>query len=83
MPHARFHDLRHTYAMLSLQNGDDVKTVQHNVVMLLQLLPWMFMVTSPRKCRKKVPAACKTSSKTLIPQQKPIVVKIMVNQQKK
>ena len=31
MPHARFHDLRHTYAMLSLQNGDDVKTVQHNV----------------------------------------------------
>lgn len=31
LPATRFHDLRHTYAMLSLQNGDDVKTVQHNV----------------------------------------------------
>ena len=25
------HDLRHTYAVLSLQNGDDVKTVQTNL----------------------------------------------------
>jgi integrase len=25
------HDLRHTYATLSLQNGDDVKTVQQNL----------------------------------------------------
>ena len=25
------HDLRHTYAVLSLQNGDDVKTVQSNL----------------------------------------------------
>ena len=25
------HDLRHTYAVLSLQNGDDVKTVQGNL----------------------------------------------------
>ena len=24
----RFHDLRHTYAVISLQNGDDIKTVQ-------------------------------------------------------
>ena len=31
LPATRFHDLRHTYAMLSLQNGDDIKTVQHNV----------------------------------------------------
>ena len=31
MPDVRFHDLRHTYAMLSLQNGDDSKTVQQNV----------------------------------------------------
>ena len=23
----RFHDLRHTYATLSIQNGDDIKTV--------------------------------------------------------
>lgn len=31
MPDVRFHDMRHTYAMISLQNGDDIKTVQHNV----------------------------------------------------
>lgn len=31
LPDVRFHDLRHTYAMLSLQNGDDIKTVQQNV----------------------------------------------------
>ena len=30
-PDARVHDLRHTYAVLSLQNGDDVKTVQENL----------------------------------------------------
>ena len=30
-PQARVHDLRHTYAVLSLQNGDDVKTVQENL----------------------------------------------------
>ena len=30
-PKARIHDLRHTYAVLSLQNGDDVKTVQENL----------------------------------------------------
>lgn len=28
-PNARVHDLRHTYAVLSLQNGDDIKTVQN------------------------------------------------------
>lgn len=27
----RFHDLRHTYAMLSLQSGDDIKTVSENL----------------------------------------------------
>jgi len=27
----RFHDLRHSYASLSLQNGDDIKTVQENL----------------------------------------------------
>jgi integrase len=31
IPETRFHDLRHTFAMLSLQNGDDVKTVQENL----------------------------------------------------
>lgn len=31
LPDVRFHGLRHTYAMLSLQNGDDIKTVQQNV----------------------------------------------------
>lgn len=30
-PHARVYDLRHTCAVLSLQNGDDVKTVQGNM----------------------------------------------------
>ena len=25
------HDLRHTFAVLSLQNGDDIKTVQDNL----------------------------------------------------
>ena len=30
-PNSRVHDLRHTYAVLSLQNGDDVKTVQGNL----------------------------------------------------
>ena len=30
-PDARVHDLRHTYAVLALQNGDDVKTVQNNM----------------------------------------------------
>lgn len=31
IPEARFHDLRHTYAVTSLQAGDDVKTVQENL----------------------------------------------------
>ncbi len=30
-PEFRVHDLRHTYAVLSLQNGDDIKTVQGNL----------------------------------------------------
>lgn len=30
-PDARFHDLRHTYAVTALQEGDDVKTVQENL----------------------------------------------------
>ncbi len=30
-PDSRVHDLRHTYAVLSLQNGDDIKTVQTNL----------------------------------------------------
>lgn len=31
IPAARFHDLRHTFATLSLQNGDDIKTVSENL----------------------------------------------------
>ncbi len=31
IPDTRVHDLRHTFAMLSLQNGDDVKIVQENL----------------------------------------------------
>jgi integrase len=30
-PDARFHDLRHTYAVTALQEGDDAKTVQQNL----------------------------------------------------
>ena len=30
-PDSRVHDLRHTFAVLSLQNGDDMKTVQGNL----------------------------------------------------
>lgn len=30
-PDARFHDLRHSYAVASLRSGDDVKTVQGNL----------------------------------------------------
>lgn len=30
-PDSRVHDLRHTFAVLSLQNGDSVKTVQENL----------------------------------------------------
>lgn len=31
LPDLRFHDLRHSFAVASLQNGDDVKTVQENL----------------------------------------------------
>ena len=31
MPEERFHDLRHSFAVASLQNGDDIKTVQENL----------------------------------------------------
>ena len=31
IPDARFHDLRHSYAVASLSSGDDVKTVQENL----------------------------------------------------
>ena len=31
VPAARFHDLRHSYAVAALQSGDDIKTVQENL----------------------------------------------------
>ena len=31
LPEVRFHDLRHTFAVLSLENGDDLKTLQDNL----------------------------------------------------
>lgn len=31
VPDARLHDLRHSYAVASLQAGDDIKTVQSNL----------------------------------------------------
>ena len=30
-PSTRFHDLRHTYAVMAIQSGDDIKTVQENL----------------------------------------------------
>ena len=30
-PKVRFHDIRHTFAVISLQSGDDIKTVQSNL----------------------------------------------------
>ena len=30
-PATRFHDLRHTYAVTAIKNGDDIKTVQENL----------------------------------------------------
>lgn len=31
LPAARFHDLRHSYAVASIRSGDDIKTVQENL----------------------------------------------------
>ena len=31
IPKARFHDLRHSYAVASIRAGDDIKTVQENL----------------------------------------------------
>lgn len=31
LPDARFHDLRHSYAVAAIQSGDDIKTVQGNL----------------------------------------------------
>lgn len=30
-PSTRFHDLRHTHAVLAIKRGDDIKTVQENL----------------------------------------------------
>ena len=30
-PSTRFHDLRHTYAVLAIKSGDDIKTIQENL----------------------------------------------------
>ena len=30
-PDTRFHDLRHSYAIASIQSGDDIKTIQSNL----------------------------------------------------
>lgn len=31
IPSARFHDLRHSYAVAAIRSGDDIKTVQGNL----------------------------------------------------
>ena len=30
-PDARFHDMRHSYAVAAIRSGDDIKTVQNNL----------------------------------------------------
>lgn len=49
VPDCRVHDLRHTFAVLSLQNGDDIKTVQGIWATPLPRLRWMFMVTFQKR----------------------------------
>ena len=31
LPQMRFHDLRHSYAVISIKSGDDIKTIQSNL----------------------------------------------------
>ena len=31
IPEMRFHDLRHSFAVISLRSGDDIKTLQSNL----------------------------------------------------
>ncbi|WP_455581427.1 tyrosine-type recombinase/integrase [Dysosmobacter sp.] len=31
MEQERFHDMRHSYAVVSIESGDDIKTVQNNL----------------------------------------------------
>ncbi len=31
LPETRFHDLHHSYAIVSIKSGDDIKTVQENL----------------------------------------------------
>ena len=48
-PEACVHGLRHTYAVLSLQNGDDVKTLQENLGHATAAFTLDDMVTLPRR----------------------------------
>lgn len=38
LDNARFHDLRHSYAVAAIESGDDIKTVQGNLAMRPPLL---------------------------------------------
>ncbi len=47
LPALRFHDLRHSYAVLSIQAGDDIKTVQENLGHYSAAFTLMYTATSP------------------------------------
>ena len=55
LPKVRFHDLRHTFATLALQNGVDVKTVSGMLATSPPASPWAPTPTSPPKPNAKRP----------------------------
>lgn len=55
LPHIRFHDLRHTFATLALQNGVDVKTVSSMLGTTMRVSPCAPTPTPLAKNRMKPP----------------------------
>ena len=49
LPLARFHDLRHSYAVAAIRSGDDIKTVQGTWATLRRPLRWTYTATSPSR----------------------------------
>lgn len=49
----RFHDLRHTFATIALQNGVDVKTLSQCWAIFPLALRWILTLTLPPRCSRK------------------------------